>query len=128
LGRKNTFSIFAIVGVTALAMGIFIFLFWNSEFLFGSGSTVATNFIQLFPGILVFAVGMIVVMLTKGIWNVPAMLLTGIGLCVLLGSMDKIGAISAIMLGGLTMNEIYTWVIVLSGLFGAVLAAVTVKR
>ena len=124
---RRRISMFSIVGVTALGMGIFVFLYFFAPTI-GFSATLATNFVQLFPGILVFGIGMIVVVLARGIYAVPAMLLTGVGLCVLLNSLDQAGAISTIMLGGLTMNEIYLWTIVLSGLFGGILAALTTGK
>ena len=123
--RKRDITIFEIIAGATMIIGIvmFVALYGGSV---GFTAEVKNDLVLLMPGLLFFVIGVIVTAVAaRGIWAVPMMLVTGIGLAVMVGTLDSLGLITAQMYYGLTLPQTQVWVILLFGLLGAVLAAVT---
>ena len=123
--RKRDITMFEIIAGTTMIIGIvmFVALYGGSV---GFTAEVQNDLILLIPGLLFFMIGVIVtVVAARGIWAVPMMLVTGIGMAMTVGTLDSLGLITVQMYSGLTLPQTQVWVILLFGLLGAVLAAVT---
>lgn len=112
----------AVVGVLAIV----IFLIFAGESL-GLPSDTPTQLSAVLPGMIIFFVGVVVIG-TQGlsVFAFPGFLGIGIGLALLMGEMNTANiVIPSVAKGGLTLEQMQYFVIIVCGLFGAGIAGMS---
>lgn len=90
----------------------------------------ATNFITVLPSVFLFIVGLYVLINIGGLYVIPAFGILGFAMAVLLHAMydPPISMITAQMMSGLTIEEIMFWTVIISLIFGGIIAAATSRK
>jgi hypothetical protein len=90
----------------------------------------ASNFVTVLPSLFLFIVGLYILTSIGGLYVIPAFGILGFAMAVLLHAMydPPISMITAQMMSGLTIEEIMFWTVVISLIFGGIIAAVTSKK
>ena len=90
----------------------------------------ATNFITVLPSVLLFIVGLYILINIGGLYVIPAFGILGFAMAVLLHAMydPPISMITPQMMSGLTIEEIMFWTVIISLIFGGIIAAATSAR
>ena len=90
----------------------------------GLESDVTQDFIMVMPGLFIFAVGAIfIVLVGLSIYALPAFGVTGIGLALLFEYMSNQGLISDQLLSGLSVGDVQLIIIIFGFLIGAIVGA-----
>jgi len=105
---------------------VFLAMFYFAEDL-GFDTDIETDFLLLLPGLAGFVIGMTLFAITKGMFAFPALMVVGLGLAHLFGTLDTMGMITAQMKTGLTIAQIQLWIIVIFSLVGGIANAVAYK-
>ena len=113
-----------VVTAALMVVVVFLALFYFGDQL-GFATNIETEFVQVLPGLFIFIVGMLIVATVKGVFTLPGMMIVGVGVAYLFGTLDTMGYITAQMLTGLTIAQLQLWIIIISTLFGAIAAAYT---
>lgn len=121
--KLDIFPIVMVVG-TILTLAIFL-THYSSELSFDSDA--GEDFITLLPGIVVTIIGFLVVSQLGGVWGLPGLGATGLGLAYLAEQLYDLGYISTQMLTGLTIGEVQLMIIVISCLTGGIVTATSKK-
>jgi len=118
----------AFLGTVVLFIVIVIFIQQAGSDI-GFGPTATADLIAFLPGIVLFAIGMILIgWMRAGLFSFPAITIMGIGLAFLFNGMYTRGMITTIMLEGLTIDQLMMWTVVIAALVGAVVAGLTARR
>ena len=113
-----------VVTAALMVVVVFLALFYFGDQL-GFATNIETEFVQVLPGLFIFIVGMLIVATVKGVFTLPGMMIVGVGVAYLFGTLDTMGYITSQMLTGLTIAQLQLWIIIISTLFGAIAAAYT---
>ena len=109
-----------IVAIIFSVIFLFLTLFYIGGTL-GLDAAVATDFLQIVPGLSIFAVGLVILSRLRGIFFLPGFGTLGIGVAVLAEEMHTLGIINDAMIHNLAIGEFQLLVIVLSFILGAIL-------
>jgi len=115
----------------AIIIGSVIFIFLALYYVgdtIGLETTSHTDFLQIVPGLFIFAVGILVMGRMGGLFALPGFTVVGIGIAVLSEEMYDLGILNDQMISYLTIGEFQILVIAVSFLIGAVVTGVTVRR
>jgi len=87
----------------------------------------ATNFITVLPSVFLFIIGLYILINIGGLYVIPAFGILGFAMAVLLHAMydPPISMITPQMMSGLTIEEIMFWSVIISLIFGGIIAAAT---
>lgn len=120
MGLTDDLKIPIAIGLTlVVVLGLF---YMGDEI--GLESDITQDFIMVMPGLFLFVVGAIMVVLVGlSIYALPAFGVTGIGLALLFEYMSNQGLISDQLLSGLTVGEVQLIIIIFGFLVGAVVGA-----
>jgi hypothetical protein len=90
----------------------------------------ASNFITILPSVFLFIVGLYILINIGGLYVIPAFGILGFAMAVLLHSMydPPISMITPQMMSGLSIESIMFWTVIISLIFGGIIAAATSKR
>ena len=113
---------YAIVG--ALLIAIVGALVVGGEEL-GISTDMTNEFIQTIPGLFVFVVGVMIITQVEGVFLLPGVIVVGLGIAVLMGTMDDMGYITTQMKSGLTIEQIQIWTMVIATIAGGLASALT---
>jgi len=113
--------------IIASVVFIFLALYYAGDVI-GLETTSHTDFLQIVPGLFIFAVGILVVGRMGGLFALPGFTVVGIGIAVLCEEMYDLGILNDQMMSNLTIGEFQILVIAVSFLIGGVVTGVTVKR
>ncbi len=103
---------------------IFIALFYVGEDI-GLSPGSYTDFLQILPGLFLFAVGALIIGRMGGLFALPGFTVVGMGIAVLTEEMYDLGIVNDAMISNLTLSEFQMLVIAISFLIGAVVAGAT---
>lgn len=106
---------------------IFLALYYAGDAI-GLEATAETDFLQILPGLFIFAVGILLVGRLHGLFALPAFTVVGIGIAVLSEEMYDLGILNDQMISHLTIGQFQILVIAVSFLIGAVVTGVTSRR
>lgn len=106
---------------------VFLAMFYFAEDL-GFDADMDTDFLQILPGLAAFVIGITLFAITRGMFAFPALMVVGMGLAHLFGTLDTMGMITAQMKTGLTIAQIQLWIIVIFSLVGGIANAVAYRR
>lgn len=121
MGLTDDLKIPIAIGLT---LAVMLGLFYSGTEI-GLESDVTTDFIMVMPGLFLFVVGAIMVVLVGlSIYALPTFGVTGIGLALLFEYMSNQGLISDQLLSGLTVGEVQLIIIIFGFLVGAIVGAV----
>ena len=112
-----------IAGLVVVVVLVFMYLGVD----FGFDVSSAKDYIAIIPSFIFLIAGMYLVVKMGGMYMFPALSVIGIGLAMLLNVMWTNGYITVQMMSGLTIQQIMFWTVVISGLAGAVVAAITAR-
>jgi len=125
MARNQTFKI--VVAVLAF-LAIVIFLLYGSDDL-GLSTQTPVKMINVLPGILIFAVGAITLVRSGvSVFALPSFSALGIGMAVLLGSIENFAIYPVHVTGGATLIQVQWIVIILTTMVGAIVAAMSGGR
>jgi hypothetical protein len=122
--KKSSLRAFEIIGIAVILLCFVIFLYFAGPYL-GLNNVILTDFIYLMPGLLVFAIGITVVFVARGIASIPAAFFCGVGLAILIGNMNTLGLITTQMLSNLSLISAQVWIIIFMTMVGMLIAAAT---
>ncbi len=115
----------AVLPVVSLIV-VFLAMFYFGEDL-GFDADMDTDFLRLLPGLAAFVIGMTLFVITKGMFAFPALMVVGVGLAHLFGTLDVMGMITTEMKTGLTIAQMQLWIIVIFSLVGGIANAVAYR-
>ena len=105
---------------------VFLAMFYFADDL-GFDADIDTDFLLLLPGLAAFVIGITLFAITRGMYAFPALMVVGVGLAQLFGTLDTMGMITSQMKAGLTIAQIQLWIIVIFSLVGGIANAVVYK-
>lgn len=115
----------AILPIVSLFV-VFIAMFYFAEDL-GFDADMDTDFLLLLPGLAAFVIGIALLTVTKGTFAFPAMMVIGLGLAYLFGTLDTMDMLTTELKAGLTIEQIQLWIIVIFSLVGGIVNAVSLR-
>ena len=125
MARNSTFKI--VVAVVAF-LAIIIFVMYGSADL-GLSPQTPVKLINVLPGIFIFAVGAITLVRSGvSVFALPSFSALGIGMAVLLGSIENFNIYPVHVTGGATLVQVQWIVIILTTMVGAIVAAMSRGR
>jgi hypothetical protein len=95
---------------------------------FGFNVSTTADYIAIIPSFLFILAGLYIVVSVGGMYSFPALSLIGVGMALLLNVMYTNGYITVQMMSGLTIQQIMFWCVVIGGLAGGIVAAMTSRR
>jgi len=105
---------------------VFLAMFYFADDL-GFDADIDTDFLLLLPGLAAFVIGITLFAITRGMYAFPALMVVGIGLAQLFGTLDTMGMITSQMKAGLTIAQIQLWIIVIFSLVGGISNAIAYR-
>jgi hypothetical protein len=105
---------------------VLVFQFIGVDLGFNASSTA--DYIAVLPAFIFLIAGLYIVVKVGGMFAFPALTMIGIGVAILLNTMYARGFVTVQMMSGLSIQSIMFWCVIISGMAGAVCAAVTAKR
>lgn len=115
----------AVLPIVSLVV-VFLAMFYFAEDL-GFDADMDTDFLQILPGLAAFVIGITLFAITKGMFAFPALMVVGMGLAHLFGTLDTMGMITSQMKTGLTIAQIQLWIIVIFSLVGGIANAIAYR-
>ena len=100
---------------------VFVALFYIGDDL--GFTDMDTQYLQVLPGLILFVVGVIMLSTTNRDFSLPALVIIGVGLAWLFGTLDTMDMISDQLKAGLTIDEIQLWIILIFTLAGGITTA-----
>jgi len=122
--KKKTVTVIEIMGISFLFVAFALFFVFGGSY-FGFDPTFTTSFISVSPYLLIFSISMVVIVIVRGLLELPACFFAGVGLSLLIGQLNVLGLVTASLLGDLTIVQLQLWIILILTMLGGVLAALT---
>ena len=118
---KRELEVFTYVAVVSLLFGFIYFFTSGMGATFGLDADVGADLLAVLPGLFIAIIGVVFI---AGIGGQPFAIIgfgaMGVGLAILLQEMYDAGIIVDVMLGGATLAQYETIIIILGLIFGAV--------
>ena len=118
---KRELEVFTYVAVVCLLFGFIYFFTSGMGVSFGLAADVGADLLAVLPGLFIAIIGVVFI---AGVGGQPFAIIgfgaVGVGLAILLQEMYDAGIIVDVMLGGATLAQYETIIIILGLIFGAV--------
>jgi hypothetical protein len=127
---KNRIDFRIVVIMILLVIIALTFYYAGEDLGFGDTTLITGNFITILPSVFLFIVGLYITVSIGGLYTIPAFGILGFAMATLLRSMynPPISMITPQMLSGLTIQGVMFWCVVISLIFGAIIASTTSSK